>query len=315
MHKHIKSTLIAFAVALALSSCVVSKKKYDQLALEKGQLQIAKNKCDSTFSSLDKKFRALSSEAEKLRNDTTTLGALIRKKNRAYSDLDKSYNMLLSNSATEAATLSRDLKRKEDELASLEANLNNTRLQNETLNNSLKTREARVVELEKILADKEKAVQDLKDKVNKALLGFKDQDLTVTIKNGKVYVSLSEQLLFKSGSFAVDPKGQEAIKKLATVLKANAEINVQVEGHTDDVPLIGNTPGMKDNWDLSVLRATSITRLLTTEGVPGACLVASGHGEYLPLETGKAPEIRQKNRRTDIILTPKLDELLKLLGN
>jgi len=315
MNKTVKLVCCAAAIAFAMSSCVVSKKKYDQLALEKGQLQIAKNKCDSSYSHLDKKFKALSAEADKLRQDTTLLGTALRKKNRAYSDLDKSYNQLLSNSASEASNLSRDLKRKEDELATLEASLNNIRLQNENLSNSLKTREQRVAELEKILADKDKAVQEIKDKVNKALLGFKDQDLTVTVKNGKVYVSLSEQLLFKSGSFAVDPKGQDAIKKLGNVLKANSDINVSVEGHTDDVALIGNTPGLKDNWDLSVLRATSITRILTAEGVPGVRLIAAGHGEYLPLEVGKTADVRQKNRRTDIILTPQLDELFKILGN
>lgn len=307
--------LLALGLIASMSSCVVSKKKYDELANEKYKLQLAKTQCDSSFAQLDKKYKALYSDADKLKADTTSLGSSLRKRNRDYRELDKSYNQLLANSASEAASLSRDLKRKEEELSRLEASLNTSRVQNEQLAGNLKVREQRITELEKILADKEKAVQLLREKVNKALLGFKDQDLTVTVKNGKVYVSLSEQLLFKSGSYSVDPKGQEALKKLANVLKTDAEVNVSIEGHTDDVPLLANTPGMKDNWDLSVLRATSITRLLTAEGVPGARMTAAGHAEFLPLQTGKTPEIRQKNRRTEIILTPKLDELFQILGN
>jgi chemotaxis protein MotB len=155
-------------------------------------------------------------------------------------------------------------------------------------------------------------VAALKAKVNDALLGFTDKGLSITQKNGKVYVSMDEKLLFKSGSYDIDPQGASAIKELGKVLAANADINVMIEGHTDDVPYHGKGD-MKDNWDLSVKRATTIVRTLLDAGVSGKRVIASGHAEYAPLSTDKTTASRQKNRRTEIILTPKLDELFSIL--
>ena len=129
----------------------------------------------------------------------------------------------------------------------------------------------------------------------------------------KVYVSLTEQLLFKSGSKTVDKKGVEALKKLAGALKGNDDLGVLVEGHTDNVPMSSSANGIKDNWDLSVLRATSIVRILTEEGVDPKNVSASGRGEYIPVDTADTKEARRKNRRIEIILTPKLDELFQML--
>ena len=153
----------------------------------------------------------------------------------------------------------------------------------------------------------------LRDIVSKALYGFEGQGLTVNIKNGKVYVSLEEQLLFKSGSTEVDSRGVDALKRLARVLEQNPEINIMIEGHTDDVPIRrGGT--IKDNWDLSVLRATSIVRILLDGArIDPTRLTTSGRGEYLPVDPASSPEARRKNRRTEIILSPKLDELFKIL--
>ena len=133
------------------------------------------------------------------------------------------------------------------------------------------------------------------------------------MKNGKVYVSLSEQLLFKSGSTKVDPKGQEALKKLATALKGNQDVNVLVEGHTDNVPVRGVVNGAKDNWDLSVLRATEITRILTEAGLSDSQVTPSGRAQYVPVAANDTPANKALNRRTEIILTPKLDELFQIL--
>ena len=155
----------------------------------------------------------------------------------------------------------------------------------------------------------------LKDKVSKALLGFENNGLTITEKNGKVYVSLDESLLFASGSVNVDPKGVDALKKLAEVLGNNKDVNVLIEGHTDDVPLSGKGK-IKDNWDLSVLRATSIVKILLTDsGIDAKRLTPAGRGEFLPLDIADTPEARTKNRRTEIILTPRLDELFEILEN
>ncbi len=156
---------------------------------------------------------------------------------------------------------------------------------------------------------------NITQKVSDALLGFENQGLTVTQKNGKVYVSLDEKLLFKSGSTVVDPKGVSALKNLAGVLEQNPDINVMIEGHTDDVPVISGST-YKDNWDLSALRATSIVRiLLEGSSINPQRLTTAGRSQYLPVEIAKTAEARQKNRRTEIILSPKLDELYKLVGN
>jgi len=192
-------------------------------------------------------------------------------------------------------------------------NLNMSKSQIDRLNADLKAREQRLAELQRILDEKDKAVADLRNRVSKALLGFNDKDLTINVRNGKVYVSLAEQLLFKSGSTKVDPKGADALKKLAAALQGQQDVNVLVEGHTDDVPIARGTVGMQDNWDLSVLRATEITRILTNSGLDPKRVTPSGRSEYVPVDEGKTSEARQKNRRTEIILTPKLDELFQIL--
>ena len=144
-------------------------------------------------------------------------------------------------------------------------------------------------------------------------MGFENDDLSVKIQNGKVYVSLEEKLLFKSGSTTVDPKGIDALKKLAHVLEQNNDINVTIEGHTDNVPFKSGSD-IKDNWDLSVQRATSIIRIiLEYSKVDPKQLTASGKGEFFPLVQNTTAALRAKNRRTEIILMPKLDELFKIL--
>jgi chemotaxis protein MotB len=173
--------------------------------------------------------------------------------------------------------------------------------------------QAKLVELQNALNNQKDAVESLKGKLNMALRGFYDQGLTVNEKNGKIYVSLEEQLLFKTGSYSVDPKGQEAIKKLSEVLASNKEIDIMVEGHTDDVPLNG-AGQIRDNWDLSVLRSTAVTRiLLSNQAIDPKRIISSGRGEFVPLDPKKTPEARKKNRRTEIILTPNLSEVLKLI--
>ena len=164
-----------------------------------------------------------------------------------------------------------------------------------------------------MLANKDKAVQDLKNKISSALLNFKENDITVQVKNGKVYVSLAEQLLFGSGSIAVDAKGVTALQQLAKAIKDQKDINILVEGHTDNVPISKKSQYMEDNWDLSVMRATSITKILTKAGLSPQQITASGRGEFVPLAANDSPQNKQKNRRTEIIITPDLDELFKIL--
>ena len=181
------------------------------------------------------------------------------------------------------------------------------------LKTELERREARVSELEGVLARKDSAVLALKAKVQDALLGFENNGLTIEQKNGKVYVSLDESLLFASGKYDIEKKGKEALNNLGAVLEKNADVNVLVEGHTDNVPLNGSGV-LKDNWDLSVKRATSVVKILLEKNkVDAQRLTAAGRADYVPIATNDTKEGRAKNRRTEIILTPKLDELFKLL--
>lgn len=177
----------------------------------------------------------------------------------------------------------------------------------------LRVKAERMDDLDRRLRAQSDAMSSLRKKVSDALVNFKADELSVSMKDGKVYVSLSEKLLFASGSAKVDPKGKEALGKLAEVLRANADIHVMVEGHTDTIPI--RTSRFVDNWDLSTARASSIVRLLTnTYEVPAERVQAAGRSEFLPVASNKSEDGRARNRRTEIILVPKLDELFELLG-
>lgn len=280
--------MFLLAGSMALSSCVVSKKKYDDLMARKNALEVDKAGLEEDKATLEQQKAALESAKADLEQER----AQLEQQKRAYEE-----------------SLAKALK----EGKALGENLNMSKSQIERLNADLKAREARLAELQRVLDEKEAAVANLRNRVSNALLGFNDKDLTIDVRNGKVYVSLAEQLLFNSGSTKVDPKGVEALRKLASVLKEQQDVNVLVEGHTDDVPIAKGTVGMQDNWDLSVLRATEITRILANAGVDPTRVTPSGRSKYVPLDESKTKEARQKNRRTEIILTPKLDELFQIL--
>lgn len=258
----------------------------------------------------------LNTTLSQLKNDTASLGQDVRTTSQRLADLNKEYDQLnayYKNLLNSSGKMNRDLAEQREQLLSIQDNLEKTRKLNDSLSVSLNEREKKVRELETILANKDKAVQDLKNRVSNALLNFKENDLTVNVKNGKVYVSLAEQLLFGSGSIEVDAKGVGALQQLAKALKDQKGIQIMVEGHTDNVPISKKSTYMQDNWDLSVMRATAITKILTKGGVSPNQITASGKGEYLPLTANDSPQGRQKNRRTEIIITPNLDELFKIL--
>ena len=234
-------------------------------------------------------------------------------KSRDQLALEKS--VLAADKTRSEATLSSTLLSKNQQVNQLNQNLGDAETDIKNKDADLQSKNARIADLQLALAQKDAATKALRQRVSDALLGFNAQDLQVSVKNGKVYVSLSEQLLFKSGSIKVDPKGQDALRKLATALKDNKDVNVLVEGHTDNVPIKGITAsGARDNWDLSVMRATEITRLLTTAGMDPAQVTPSGRAEFLPIATNDSPANKALNRRTEIILTPKLDELFSILN-
>lgn len=169
----------------------------------------------------------------------------------------------------------------------------------------------RLEQLQALIDQQRKNTEQLRAKINAALVGFNSNELTVSTKNGKVYVSLQENLLFPSGSAVVNPKGKQALGKLAEVLNTNSNINVDIEGHTDSIPIRGK---YEDNWALSVARSTAIVRILTdTYKVDPTRVTASGRSRYEPVETNSTAEGRARNRRTEIILEPKLDELMQLI--
>lgn len=240
--------------------------------------------------------------------------------NSQYKDLEYSLESLRQGSAEETKRLLRqlqstqeDLQKREDRLNSLEADLTAKQSDLASMQQELNSSSQRLQELERILNQKDSATNALREKVTNALLGFQNEGLKVTMKNGKVYVSLDERLLFPSGSTQVNARGVSAIKKLGEVLEQNEDINVMIEGHTDDVPIRSGST-YKDNWDLSVMRATAIVRiLLDGSTIDPKRLIPSGRGEFMPLVENSSSEARQQNRRTEIILTPKLDELLQIL--
>lgn len=169
----------------------------------------------------------------------------------------------------------------------------------------------RLEQLQALIEQQRKNREELRKKISDALINFSSNELTVSVKNGKVYVSLQESLLFPSGSAVVNPKGKEALGTLAQVLNINPDINVLIEGHTDSIPMRGRYP---DNWDLSVARSTAIVKILTdTYKVEPTRVTASGRSKFEPIDTNATAEGRARNRRTEIILEPKLNELMRLI--
>jgi len=311
-----KRTLPAFLIFSILSSCIVSKKKYDELLAQKVSMEADLSDRNAALDKANSEITTLQEQLTKLREDTTNLGIDLRNNEQKLASLEREHEQLntyYKNLMTSSGKLNRDLAQQQEQLLAIQENLNRTRQVNDSLSNSLAEREKKVAELEQILANKDKAVNDLKNKISNALLNFKENDISVQVKNGKVYVSLAEQLLFQSGSVDVDQKGVAALQQLAKAIKDHKDINIMIEGHTDNVPISKKSQYMNDNWDLSVMRATSITRILTKAGVSPAQITASGRGEFSPLAPNTTAENKQRNRRTEIIITPDLDELFKVL--
>ena len=311
-----KKIIVPILIFFTLQGCIVSKKKFDDLLAQKvkadGELAETTTKLEKASAELTD----LNTSLNQLKSDTTNMGSILRSTAQKLEGLNSEYDQLnayYKNLLNSSGKLNRDLTLQKEQLLAIQENLERTRNLNDSLSASLEERERKVKELEQVLANKDKAVQDLKNRISNALLNFKENDLTVNVKNGKVYVSLAEQLLFRSGSVEVDSKGVTALQQLAKALKDQKDIHIMVEGHTDNVPISKKSTYMQDNWDLSVMRATSITKILTKGGVSPDQITASGKGEYLPLAPNTTSENKQKNRRTEIIVTPNLDELFKIL--
>ncbi len=332
---NLKNSACFLIIAFIISSCVSMKQfkdlqsQYDSATSENNTLKSENEKLsveskENAFK-LDNQQKAISQlikDTVNLSNSIAELKQQLDKITRQYSELSDNHDAILKGNARESSrllkqlqTTQEDLQKKEDELKKTETTLNLEKQNLDQMKFELDRKNARMIELQKILARKDSSVNAIRQKVTNALLGMENEGLSVKVLNGKVYVSLEEKLLFKSASIEVEPKGVNALKKLSRVLDQNPDINITIEGHTDNVPVI-SSPAMKDNWDLSVKRATSIVRiLLDGSKIDPKRLIASGRGEYMPVDPGKTAEAKQKNRRTEIILTPKIDALLDILND
>ena len=301
-------------LVLALSTSCVSKKIYTDLenkytdlkkenrslSDENADLLKAKNQLELDRDALNTELSKLKSERDKLTADQKAL-------NEKMTRLQDSYNALEKNSND---ALQSNLKKNRDLLAELEAKQKALTIEQERLSKSAQ----RLKELEDMIAAKEATMRKLKETLSKALNGFEGKGLTVEQKNGKVYVSMENKLLFSSGSWSVGSEGKKAVEELGKVLADNPEISVLIEGHTDNVPYGGSGP-IADNWDLSTKRATAIVGILSeNRGIDKKNLTAAGRGEFSPLATNETADGKAKNRRIEIILTPRLDEIAEMLN-
>ena len=271
-----KITLFTFLTILLCTSCVTKKKfMLAELAAtaSKDSLQGLLTDCRNTGNQM-------SVQIKNLMRDTTKMGNSIRQ-----------YQSMLNVNMTEQEKLNALLNQKKNELNERERTIN---------------------ELQQMINAQNEKVRKLLSSVKDALLGFSSDELTVREKDGKVYVAMSDKLLFQSGSARLDKRGEEALGKLAEVLNIQTDIDVFIEGHTDNKPI--NTVQFKDNWDLSVIRATSVVRILIKNyNVNPLQIQPSGRGEYMPVDDNETAEGRSKNRRTEIIMAPKLDKLFQML--
>lgn len=316
-----KNFALITIVIIGVTSCV-STKKYDSLLAEKVKLAAdyqqtndKLDKCNEEYADLNAKYNETKTELEDTQNALARAEKLGNELDSMNKRLQTSYKDLLESSTQKSNQMAKNIAAKEKALIDLEQSLIESQKSIDSLTSNLEARERKVTELEEVLAKKDSAVQKLKNIVNDALLSFEKSDLSVEVKNGKVYVSLASQLLFSTGSIEIDAKGKEALKQLAGVLKNQPDVNVMIEGHTDTQKISSSNKYMKDNWDLSVMRATSVLRILTENGVKPEQIIAAGRGEFLPVDDAGTKEAMKKNRRTEIILTPKLDELFQILEN
>ncbi len=329
-------SLTTMAILIMFSVSCVSGRKYKSLQDTSKQfmnerddfktqnigLEMTNRELETKVGDLEKQITGLTAEAEKTRSERDNALDEFNKLSTRHAELQNAQDELVRGNVretqkllTELQAAQQNLQNKEDLLRQLEQTLDTKKASLDELTFELEKRNARLLELEKILDAQKKIAQDLKNKVSEALLGFENNGLTVTMKNGKVYVSLEEKLLFKTASWDIDANGRNALKKLAGVLEKNPDIQITIEGHTDNVPYNPGNSQLKDNWDLSVKRATTVVRvLLEGSNIDPKRLTAAGRSEYLPVDARNAADARQKNRRTEVVLTPDLSELYNLIN-
>jgi chemotaxis protein MotB len=308
---------------LALSTSCVSKKIYTdlenkyadlkkenrKLSDDNEDLQKSKNQLELDSATLKSEYDKLKTDRDKLSAEYAAADKNLKTLQGSYSALEKDSNEALASNINKNRELLAQLEAKQKALSAEQDRLNK-------LKSDLESSSKRLNELETMMAEKEASMKKLKETLSKALNAFEGKGLTIEQKNGKVYVSMENKLLFQTGSWAVGTEGKKAVVEVAKVLAQNPDISVLIEGHTDDDKILGNIGGgIENNWDLSTKRATAIVNILSeNKGVKKENLTAAGRGEFAPLMSNGSPEGKAKNRRIEIILTPKLDEISKMLN-
>lgn len=326
----LNTNIIILLGTISITACVSSKKyaevndkkeayqketeqlraENDAFSSENTELKAAKKECMDRNAKMLQDSISLHEKYEVLKEEYAHLKALnedieAQLESIFKSDADENKKIL---SQLELNRLK--LQRKEDELRELEAELNAKKAKLEQMSDELIVRENRITELESILAAQKSALEEMKAKIEKALKSFEGKGLTITNKNGRIYVSMEANLLFPSGSTDLNAEGKRALKELAMVLAEEPDLNIMVEGHTDTDALT-SPHHPKNNWELSVLRATSVVELmLSSSAMSPNKITAGGRSEYVPLD----PNDKSKNRRIEIIINPDLDELFDLIS-
>ena len=327
------SILYLSAILFLVSSCVAPKIHNSLLsehetannklsASEKKVLQLNNN-----LEEKEGKILILETQLSELRNDSIQNGKALTILQDKYDELSDTYDLLTSKSSRYMSDKAKETKKlleqleqaqselfaKEDELNKLSNSLDAKEEELKIAQEELEARSVRVTELETIINKKDSMVTALKKSISKALIGLEGEGLTIEKRNGKVYISLEEDLLFASGKYVVNSGGVTALNKLATALSTQTDLEILVEGHTDNIPLSGKGL-VKDNWDLSVMRATNVVKVLTeNQSLNPLQLTAAGRAEFVPIASNETKQGRSSNRRIEIILSPNLDDLFDLL--
>jgi len=322
----VKKTLLLCLAGITLSSCV-SKKIFEDLESKHAELRKENRNLSSDLASAEKDLAKMTSDYEVTSKDLEEAQSSLADFKSKYESskanlesLQASYKALEANSSASIAANSKknrellaELEVKQAALAANKQALEKERKRLEQLQKDLADRSNRIDELEAVIAAKDANLRNLKNTISRALTDFEGKGLTVEQRDGKVYVSLENKLLFDSGSWTVGANGRTAVKQLGNVLGDNPDIAVLIEGHTDNVPY-GGSGNLKGNWDLSAKRATAIVNILReNKSIDPKNLTAAGRGEYAPVVPNNTAENKAKNRRIEVILTPKLDEVTALL--
>ena len=329
-----RNTILLFTFILTFFGSCVSPKIHNDLVTdhentqrnliqkEKENLKLS-DEVEELISTVD----LLNEKILKLRNDSVQNGNALKLLQNKYDELNTAYDLLVSQNSRQLSEKAKETKRlleqleeaqsklltKEDELNKLSQDLQKKERELNKAQKDLDDRSARVSELEKIIHQKDSLVTAIKNKVQKALTGLEGDGLTIEQRNGKIYISLEEDLLFASGKYIVNQTGVSALNTLSAALASQQDLEILVEGHTDNVK--GSGKGViKDNWDLSVMRATSVVKiLLDNKGLNPLQLTAAGRGEHNPIATNESVEGRKMNRRIEMIISPNLDDLYDIL--